>query len=215
MRLSSALALLALLLLPALAPAQKVALRGGLRLGIATSDVATDEVRFSNGGDEFGVALADARYALQGGLFAQLKLGKVVVQPEVLFVSTRNDYLLRDLSSPAVIETIRSENFQHLDIPVLAGFKWGPLRLQAGPVGTLFLSESSDFAGVADYAGDFEKWSFGYQAGVGLDLWNVLIDFKYQGGFSDVGSHLTFGGRRIAFDTNPSQLVIGVGLSFN
>ena len=189
--------------------------RVGLRLGVATSDISTDEVEFRSGGQEFGLSLTDARYALQGGLFVQAKVGKLVIQPEVLFVSTRNDYLLRDLSAASVIETIRKESYQNLDLPLMVGYKWGPLRLQAGPVGHLFISETSDFAGTADYASDFERWTMGYQAGVGLDLWNVLIDFKYQGGLSDVGSHLTFGGERIAFDTRSSQLVIGVGLSFN
>ena len=187
----------------------------GARVGVATSDVNTSEVLFSSAGMTFGVALTDAKYAIHGGLFLKLRAGKLIILPELLFVSTRNDYLLRDFSSPTVIESIRSETFQHVDIPLMLGYKWGPLRLQAGPVGQVFVSSSSDFFGVADYQDNFKDFTLGYQAGIGFDLWNVLLDFKYQGSFQDVGSHLMFGGQQIAFNTNPSQLVISLGLSFN
>ena len=187
----------------------------GLRAGVATSDVSTEEIQFSSAGSDFGLALEDARYTLHGGLFLQLRVSKLIIQPEVLFSSTRNDYRLRDFSSPDVIESIRSENFQNVDVPLMLGFKWGPMRLQAGPVGHFHVSSSSDLLGIGDYAEDFDDFTVGYQAGVGLDLWNVLLDFKYQSSFDDVGSHLTFGGQQIVFDTNPSQLVISLGVSFN
>ncbi len=193
----------------------QVRARAGLRLGLATSDVTTGEVNFSNNGRDFSLALDDARYTIHGGLFLQVKVNKFFVQPEVLFTSTRNDYRFKEITSTGIIESIRKENFQNIDVPLMLGFKWGPLRLQAGPVGHVYVSSSSELFGLADYQEDFEEFTVGYQAGVGLDLWNVLLDFKYQSSFQDVGSHLTFGGERVAFDTNPSQLVMSVGLSFN
>lgn len=187
----------------------------GARIGVATSDVNTKEVLFNTSGKNFGISLTDAKYALHAGLFLQLRVGNIIVQPEVLFVSTRNDYLLRDFSSPTIIESVRTETFQNVDIPFMLGYKWGPLRLQAGPVGQFHVSSNSDLFGIADYQDNFKDFTLSYQAGIGLDLWNVLLDFKYQGSFQDVGSHLTFGGQQIAFNTNPSQLVISAGLSFN
>ena len=199
----------------AVATAALAQVRFGLRLGGATSDVTTEEVRFSQAGRDFGLALEEARLSLHGGLFLQARIKKLVLQPEVLFSSTRTDYRLREFTQADIIESLRTESYQYVDLPVMVAYKWGPLRLQAGPVAHLFVSSRSDLEGVADYVAEFDDATWGYQAGLGLDLWNVLVDFKYQSSFDAVGDHITFGGQRVAFDRAPSQLVMTAGLSFN
>lgn len=193
----------------------QVDVRVGLRAGVTTSDVTTDEIRFTSAGQDFGLALEDARYGYQGGLFLQLRAGNFVVQPEVLFNAEGSDYRLRAFRGSEIVSTLREERYQYLDVPVMLGYKVGPLRLQAGPVGHAFLSSTSELEGLAEYDAVFDKFSFGYQAGVGLDLWRVLLDFKYQGGVRGVGDHLRFGGQDIDFSEQPGRLVIGVGLAFN
>ena len=192
-----------------------VKLRVGLRAGAATSDLQTGEVLFRASGRDFGLALEDAKYALHAGLFAQLRVRKLIVQPEVLFTSTRVDYRLREFTAASIIETLREESTQRVDLPLMLGYKLGPLRLQGGPVGHVFVSRASDLAGVADYLDDPEKFTLGYQAGLGVDLWNVLLDFKYQGALRDAGAELSFGGQEIAFGQRPGQLVMSLGFSFN
>ena len=203
------------LLVSAATASAQVKFRVGARAGLATSDVQTGDVSFSNDGRDFALKLEDARYSIHGGLFMQLRLNKLVLQPEVLFNSSRTDYRLQEFTNAEVIESVRSENYQYVDVPFMVGYKWGPLRLQLGPVAHMFVSSNSELNGVADYEALFEKASMGYQAGVGLDFWNVLLDFKYQSAFEQVGDHITFGGQPVNFETTPSQLVMSVGLSFN
>ena len=193
----------------------QVAARVGLRVGLTTSDVTTDEIRFTSAGRDFGLALEDARYGYQGGLFLQVRAGDFIVQPEVLFNAEGSDYRLRAFQGAEVVTTLREERYQYLDVPLLLGYKVGPLRLQAGPVGHAFLNSTSELEGLADYEAVFDNFTFGYQAGVGLDLWRVLVDFKYQGGVRDVGDHLRFGGQPVAFSERPGRLVIGLGFAFN
>ena len=193
----------------------QVEARVGLRLGVTTSDLDTEEIRFASAGKDFGLALEEARYGYQGGLLLQLRAGNWIIQPEVLFNAEGSDYRLREFTDAGVISTLREERYQYLDVPLMLGYKVGPLRLQAGPVGHAFISSRSELEGVADYEAVFDNFSFGYQAGVGLDLWKVLLDFKYQGDVSGVGDHLRFGGRTVEFSERPGRLVIGVGWSFN
>lgn len=189
--------------------------RVGVRAGLTTSDVSTDEIRFASAGRDFGLALEEARYGFQGGLFLQVRAAKLVIQPEVLFNSEGSDYRLREFQGSEIVSTVREERYQYLDIPIMVAYKVGPLRLQAGPLGQAFLSSTSELEGLADYEAAFDKFEFGYQAGIGLDLWNVLLDVKYQGGLAGVGEHLRFGGRELTYGERAGRLVMGVGFAFN
>ena len=97
----------------------------------------------------------------------------------------------------------------------MVGYKFGPFRVQAGPVGHAFVSSTSELKELADYDAAFDKLTFGYQAGAGLDLGRFLFDVKYQGGLSHVGDHLRFGEQEVRFAERPGRLVLGVGFSFN
>ena len=204
----------ALLLFGTAAHAQ-VGVRVGVRAAVTTSDVSTDEVRFNSLGRDFGLALEDASYGYQGGLFVQIRAAKLIVQPEVLFNAERNDYRLREFTSAGVVSTLREERYQYLDVPVMVGYKVGPLRLQGGPVGHAFLNSTSELEGLANYEAAFDRFTFGYQAGLGIDLWKVLLDVKYQGGLAGVGDHLRFDGQEVRYSERAGRLVMAVGLSFN
>ncbi len=68
------------------------------------------------------------------------------------------------------VDELLQQKFTKLNIPVLLGFKLGPLRINAGPAASILLPEPTDMIDIATY----KKATFGYQAGVGLDLFKKL-----------------------------------------
>ena len=75
------------------------------------------------------------------------------------------------------------------------GCKFGPLRLMAGPEGHVFLNSTSGLLDIDGYRQDFKGLTLGWQGGVGLDLWNLVVDIRYQGNFNNFGDHITFLGQ--------------------
>ena len=94
------------------------------------------------------------------------------------------------------------------------GIKLGPLRLGAGPVAHVHLNSNSELFDFDGFDQKFKELTWGYQAGIGLDLWKLVLDFRYEGNFNKYGDHLVFFGNTYAFDDNPGQLVASVGFAF-
>ena len=191
--------------------------RAGLRFGLTTADLSADRLMITNANDvkDLELAISDANYGVQLGLFAPARIGKFwFVQPEVLFNTTSVDYELNDFTNGNTATRILRETYNNIDIPIMTGLKLGPLRLQAGPVGHFFLNSNSELLDVEGYEQNFNNLTIGYQAGVGLDLWNFVIDIKHQGSFNNVGDHMSFFGQDYAFDTRGGRTVFALGYSF-
>jgi len=153
-------------------------------------------------------------YGTHFGFFAQLKIRKFFIQPEVLFNSNSVNYTVTDFRNPSVVDIVKNEKYQNLDIPLMMGFKFGPLRLQGGPVGHVFLNSTSELFDVQGYDQKFDEMTFGYQAGVGLDIWKLVLDVKYEGNFNKQGDHIVFGEQQYNFDQTPARLLVSVGFAF-
>ena len=188
----------------------------GIKGGLSTTDIEPSQLLIMNSSDaqEFGLAVKNANYGAHLGLFTQIKIRKFFIQPEVLFNSNSVDYEIEDFEGSEIVTTIKQEKYQYLDIPLMMGLKFGPLRLQGGPVGHVFLNNSSELFDIEGYDDKFEKMTFGYQAGIGLDLWKLMLDFRYEGNFNKFGDHITFGGTQFNFDKTPARFVASVGISF-
>lgn len=199
------------------AQAQRKNFRAGLRFGLTTSDLQGEGLMIRNAADlkDLQLDISNANYGIQLGLFAQARIGKrFFIQPEVLFNSSSVDYLLTDFKSGNAVQEIFRETYNNIDIPVMTGLKFGPLRLQAGPVGHVFVNSKSELLAVDGYEQKFSQMTWGYQAGVGLDLWKFVIDIKHQGSFNYAGDHISFFGRDYAFDSRAGQTVFSLGYTF-
>ena len=139
------------------------------------------------------------------------ELGKFFIQPEVIFNSNSVDFRKEDLNN---FSEILTEKYQYLDIPFMMGFKFGPLRLQGGPVGHVFLNSKSDLFRINGYSQTFENMTYGWQAGLGLDIWKFVLDFKYEGAFNNFGDHMRIGNQQLEFDDNPGRMVVSLGIAF-
>ncbi len=183
----------------------------GLKLGLSTDNLNGETIQ----NDGLSLAIKDASYGFHIGAFARVRLGeKFHIQPEVLFNSETVDYTLNDVSQN-VINKIVSETYQNLDFPLLAGWQFGFLRLNAGPVGHVHVASKSDIgSNVPTYTQRFENFTLGYQAGAGLDIWRLVVDVRFEGNLSRLGDHMYFAGEKVNFSQRPSRWILSVGYAF-
>ncbi len=182
----------------------------GVKVGGSTTSLNASQINLFNQGGlkELQLALADANYGIHGGFLVQVKLGGLLIQPEFLFNSNSVDYEVTDLST--LISQIKTEKYQYLDIPVLLGFKLGPLRLMAGPEAHVYLNNTSGLLDFDGYRQDFDELTLAWMGGVGLDLWNIMLDLRYEGNLTNFGSHINFKGNSYSFDERPSRWLFSV-----
>src|SRR5665647_876226 len=114
----------------------------GLKAGVSTTSLSMPTIKtITSGTSTYTVdALTNAKYGFHGGAFVRLTFFGVYIQPELLFSTRTNEYTVTNVtnqSSP--VAYVAKQNFNKLDIPVMLGFKLGPLRLNAGPVGSLLI----------------------------------------------------------------------------
>ena len=77
------------------------------------------------------------------GLFGRIKIANFFVQPELLFTSSGGQVKVQDITSNT--ETIKNQTYNKIDIPVLAGLKFGPARIEVGPVASFMLITKIEF----------------------------------------------------------------------
>ena len=151
---------------------------------------------------------SDAQMGYHLGVFARFGGVGFFVQPEVLFTQTSGKFKLELSPVSSVSPTQYEAKFNRLDVPVMAGFKiLKIIRVMAGPIASFNIDSSLKEADTTVKNIDFKNATFGYQAGVGVDLGNLSFEGKYEGGLSNftenVGSYTT--------DNRLNQWVLSVG----
>ena len=183
----------------------------GVRLGVATTSLNEEDLSSLN---ELDVALKDASYGVNGGLVLQINLGNFMIQPEVLFNSSQVDYNVSDVGN-GIVDSLFKEKFQNLDIPILLGYKLGGfLRLHAGPVGHVLINNTSELTDLQGFKEKFNNFTWGWQAGFGIDIGKLMIDMRYEGNFNKYGDHFEFFGTEYEFDQSPARFLVSLGYLF-
>lgn len=199
-----------LILLFNLAAFTQAQIQFGLKTGMSSENLKTETIS-QNG---LSIAVKDASYGFQFGVFLRGQMGDHwYLQPEVLFNSNKVDFTVTELSD-GLVNKVLYEKYQRLDLPLLLGYKLGPLHLQAGPTGQLHIASSSELEQIDGYEQRFSNFRLGYRAGAGLDIWKLTFDLNYDGSFSNFGEHMRIGGEEIKFSQNPSRWVATVGFRF-
>ncbi|QJW90315.1 PorT family protein [Spirosoma taeanense] len=159
----------------------------------------------------------DARTTgIVGGLFARFG-NRLYLQPELL-VSAKGgkfDVIRQGLATQSVDVKLTT-----VDLLLLIGVRLGPLRLNAGPMASLTVSESGNLkATVQQYTNQpisktAKQAVFGYQAGGGITLGGLQLDLRYEGNLSDLSSvGIQTPNNDTRFSTKASlwQLTVGFG----
>ena len=188
----------------------------GIGIGMSSIDVAPNDLLISNasGTQQFLMQLESANYGIHGGVSLRIPIKKFFLQPQVYLNASSADFRLEDLQGGNLPKTVFREKYQNLDLALLFGYKLGPLRFQAAPVAHYFIACQSDLDEIPDYEKAFEEFTYGFQAGLGLDIWKIFIDFNYEGNFSRFGDHINLFGKQLAFDKNPARFVLTAGYFF-
>lgn len=187
----------------------------GIKAGMSTTDISVNELDIlqDGGGDRLRVALADARYGVHAGVILRIPLGSTfLLQPELVFNSNSVDFDVSDLNQSGTTGQILNEKYQYLDIPLLLGARLGPFRIMAGPEGRVFINSASDLFQFDNYEQTFDDLTVSYLAGVGLDLWNLTLDIRYEGNLDKFGNHLTFGGQQYEFNQSETRWIFSLGV---
>ncbi len=185
-------------------------IRYGLRAGLSSSQLSQESIQ-ANG---VSLAIQDANYGYHFGLFGRVKLTQHwYLQPEAVINSTSVDFKVTDFQD-GLMEKVLTEKYRYLDIPLMLGFKLGPLRAEAGPTGHVYMASKSELEDIGGYERRFNDFNLGYQAGFGLDIWRLMFDLRYEGNFQKFGEHMSIGGQQVNFSQRPTRWVATVGYSF-
>lgn len=185
----------------------------GIKGGLSTNNLAIDQTLDLGDGSLLLEKASEASYGFHGGVFVRLSLLGIYIQPEILFTSSENK--IKVTEPGATVSQIRSQTFNKLDIPVLLGFKLGPLRINAGPAATVKISSPNELFDAQGRESLYKSATFGYQAGVGLDLLKKLtLDVRYEGNLNQFGNELTVGGETFTLDQRSSAILFSLGFMF-
>lgn len=182
----------------------------GLKAGISTTTVPTYDISTGQNNIE---ALKNAAFGFHAGAFLRITLLNVYVMPEVVFASTTYEYNVATASAP---ETALRQKFDKLEIPILLGFKLGPVRLNAGPAAAILINSPKDLISDPNFSRLYRSATFGYQAGIGVDVLKKLaIDLRYGGSLSKkFGDSVTIGSQTFNLDHREPSFMISLGYMF-
>jgi len=186
--------------------------KAGIKGGVTTYNMKLGDFLVTNGdaASDFGLAVKDAKFGYQFGLWARIGRG-LHIQPEILFSTNKVEYEIQNGNDVFLGE----ETYANIDVPIMAGIKLGPLRAQAGPVARIFLGSDDKLANVIDdYQSDHDRLKIGYQAGIGLDLWRVALDLRYEGSLRHFGDNISVAGQNFGLDGKAGRVVATVGVAF-
>ena len=187
----------------------------GIKAGVNFSRLSIDDITgIDNGSQVYDLVTGESVTGYQFGLMTRVNVAMVFVQPELYFNTTAG--VVEQVYDNGTTELLNVK-FNRFDIPLLVGFKLGPARINAGPVGSMVISSVNELA--EEVSQDLESLAggltWGFQAGVGIDLFKTLaIDARYEGSLTKYGDSFTVGGMDHTLDARPKQWIIALGYWF-
>lgn len=124
------------------------------------------------------------------GAYGRVGFGNIYVQPELYFSAKGGDVME---SGSSTSERVARFNFNNVDVPVLVGIKIfngenSNLRIMAGPVFSFLTSKE-----VIDHDSftkeNLQNHYYGYQYGMGVDIWNFFLDIRMEHGANNLYSY--------------------------
>ena len=191
----------------------------GLKAGVSTTSLSMPTIKTVTSGTTSATvdALTSAKYGFHAGAFVRLTFFGIYIQPELLFSTRSNDYTVHSVTGQsAPISYITKQSFNKLDIPVMLGFKLGPIRINAGPTGSLLINSPKAIITNPDFKNNYTKMTFGYQAGLGFDLLKLLtFDLRYEGSLKKYQNQIqNLTGTKYNLDDRPNAFLFSVGIMF-
>lgn len=180
----------------------------GIKAGAATTTVPVYK-NLSTTGTAIE-ALSNSSVGFLAGIFLRINLSIIYLQPEALYATNTYEYKVG--SNPASVK----QTFNRLDVPLLIGLKLGPIRINAGPIGSVQIGTPKAVIDGLNVSELTNSTTFGYQAGVGFDmLKKITVDIRYEGNLNEkFGDAVTVGTNTYALDSRQPSLSLSVGFMF-
>lgn len=168
----------------------------GPKIGVSKGNISVNGSTFSSGNDKIGY---------HAGLFARLGGNHIFIQPEVLYTNTGGEFT----STQGNNTVSYTAKFDKIDVPIMAGFKIAEFfRLQAGPTLAFILNSDLSSTSTLPVKPDYNKATIAYQAGIGFDIANLIVDLKYEGALGKLAD--TYVG--LPTDQRQNQLILSLGI---
>lgn len=185
----------------------------GLKAGVNTTTDVFKNVRLSNDNGQTGYDIInnEAKVGFLAGAYARVSILGFFVQPELYYAQSSTEITLKDIQNSSIKTEVNKLNT--MNIPILVGTKFGPLRVNAGPVATIILSSTNIVDNINGLDQDMDKANWGLQAGLGLDISKISLDARYETGISKLGSaYNTTTGSKVSFGSRPQQFIFTLGV---
>ncbi|HMP28392.1 MAG TPA: hypothetical protein PKD85_02260 [Saprospiraceae bacterium] len=179
----------------------------GVKAGLSSFDLAARGIDFNQGKSYYKLQFRNAEYGHHLGAYARATLLGVFIEPSLIFNSSRINYTLDEYSERGIFDKVLSERYYNMSLPVVAGVKLGLFRLYGGPVANIHLAKTSDLWDINGYSDKIKTATYGYQAGVGINVWKLRFDLGYEGNLSNFGDHINIDGVRYTFDEKASRVL--------
>jgi|APDOM4702015248_1054824.scaffolds.fasta_scaffold53781_2 hypothetical protein len=185
----------------------------GLKGGINTTTNVFKNVRLtSNGNTGYDIINNEAKVGFIAGAYGRVSLLGFFVQPELYYSQSSTEITLKEIGTSNVRTEVNKLNA--LNIPILFGTKFGPFRVNAGPVATIILSNTNIVDNISGLSQEMDKANWGLQAGVGLDFMKISLDARYETSISKLGSaYNTASGSKVNFGSRPQQFLFTIGIA--
>lgn len=184
----------------------------GLKAGVNTTTDVFKNVSLTNDeGKGYDIINNKAKVGFLAGAYARVSILGFFVQPELYYAQSSTEITLQEIGTTTVSKEVNKLNT--LNIPILFGTKFGPLRVNAGPVATIILSNTNIVDNISGLDQDMDKANWGLQAGIGLDISMISLDARYETSISKLGSaYNTASGSKVNFGSRPQQFIFTLGL---
>ena len=186
----------------------------GVKAGVSSFDLAKEGIVFKEGNSEYKLNFSNAEYGVHFGVYSQIRFLGLYLEPAVLLNSNTVNFNLEEISENGPLNTLKSETYRNVDIPLLIGAKLGFLKLQAGPVAHFYLNSTSDLFSFSGYKHNFKSATYGGQIGLGVDVWKFQLDILYETNLSKFGEHIEIDGEQFAFGDEAGRVILTIGAKF-
>lgn len=175
----------------------------GPRVGLGT--VFTNIESTSN-----DIESGDADFGFSIGAFARIGGPKFKVMPELLYSTSTTNINFEDENG---VDQVMESELNQIDVPINLIMKpVGFLSLQGGLIGSILVDSEDKIGDRTEEAfKNYKDFTFGFQAGAGLELGNFLIDLRYEGNLSNISESDSALG--IPFDERKNMVKASLGIS--
>lgn len=156
----------------------------------------------------------NAQYGHHLGIYTRLTAAFLYLEPSILFNSDKVTYSIDDYTEGNLYNAIIEDSYKSIDVPVVAGLKFGIFRVKGGVTGHIPISSVKDVLNVTDYDVTFSKGKFAWLAGAGLDIWRLRLDVQYEGRLSSQRDYVTIGDHNYYFDSSNPIVSATLGFRF-